>query len=394
MSKQYIIQQFVLLYDKLPHQGTIEWLANRSERFGGSELATLLNIDKYKTLLYLIKEKLGLISQEETLQRLIFLNWGNNFEIVHQLILEQLFNTFIYELKSIPWHNNICFDYQDLTNINYGLLNSSYVHISPDGLALINKSHIISLINNKSNFIKVYMPESFNLDNYDDEIFVMFEQKAPYSRNIMPSIPDYYVPQVMSGMCVIPFVNFAIYTEAVFRFAHVDNVLNKIYKTYKMPINQKDLNNVKPYKRGLIGYYVRLGTNKTTEIINRFKTDNNDLDLLKLDIIEVFELFKLVKLRKYVDVDIINLDDSDIACNKVLCKNDTRNKDNTYYFLGFIGWYLYDVTFHFVEPDKNYLYKHYEYIKSVGDFIKKNKCINDESIIEDNYNTFMNELSI
>lgn len=363
MRKSDIINTFISFYENLPKQGTKEWLENRNKRFGGSELAALFGMDMYKEPRDKILEKLGLIeSNLEEFRSVVYLNWGNNFEIVHQFILEILFDTIIYELKSIPWHVDKKFDYNNLDN---DLIKSSCVHISPDGLAIIKKSRILSLNNNE--YIKNYMCEDVlhylinehvDVDN-NDELFVMFEQKAPYSRELKPTIPLYYQPQVNSGMCVIPFVDLSIYTEAVFRMIRLKEILNNTYNTYDMPFNQKKIK-TKPYKRGLIGFYAKLDSDMLPEIINTYKTDSKDLLDLPLDII--FNLFKLVKLRKYVDVKVYlaNDDLTNFTINAI--KNDENITSNNYMFIGFIGWHLFDITFHFVKPNQNYLHENYDII--------------------------------
>lgn len=384
MDKSGLIQTFVQFYNSLPKQGTVEWLSGRSQRFGGSELATLFNLDKYKNLITLIKEKLGLIETPETLQRLIFLNWGNNFEIAHQLILEDLLCTEIHELRSIPWHHGVEFCAHEL---NYDLLKPSYIHISPDGIALIKKANIMKILDKHNPHIRIYGSENIDFNAIDDEVFVMFEQKAPYSREIDSRIPEYYVPQVKGGMCVIPFSDFAIYTESVFRIARVNDVINKNYTHLNMPISQKKIINKTPFKRGLIGYYAKLGTQHTEEIIRRFaQRDLTDLQ----NYCEIFEMFKFVKLREYIDVEIICFNDDTNSQSRTSSFESSSREG--YYFIGFLGWFLYEISIHFVDRNPNYLFSKYDEIKKTCEFIEEQKNIPaiSDAIVERNFVRFLN----
>src|SRR4051794_34089834 len=118
MSEIDILQDFLKPYSKLPKQGSNEWLQWRSNSFGGSDLATLLQENKYKSRRTLIWEKITNTRDMEGAKN--FFAWGHLFEPVHRLILMNMFEGFIYETGSIPWHISGCpyIDEEEMKNKN------------------------------------------------------------------------------------------------------------------------------------------------------------------------------------------------------------------------------------------------------------------------------------
>lgn len=60
--KKRALNQFLEENKYLPIQGSQEWLKSRSETIGGSEISTILNINKYQTIKQLIEQKTGVSS--------------------------------------------------------------------------------------------------------------------------------------------------------------------------------------------------------------------------------------------------------------------------------------------------------------------------------------------
>lgn len=197
MNKMAILNDFLDKYKNLPKQGSDEWIKSRETTFGGSELAALISKNKNKTCRKLLEEKIT----AEKFEGNSFTFWGQLFEPVHRSILEIIYKTSIYETGSIPW---------DKEGFKY----------SPDGIGIINKDHFIKILNEDS---VTHLPKNNKLidilesNDAQDDITILFEQKAPANRVLNYAIPEYYVPQILSGLNVINITDIGIYTEAVFK---------------------------------------------------------------------------------------------------------------------------------------------------------------------------------
>lgn len=205
MDKTTILADFIDKYKNLPKQGSAEWIKGREASFGGSELASLIGKNKNKTCRKLLEEKITGAKFEGN----SFTLWGHLFEPVHRSILESVYNTTIYETGSIPW-NKEGFKY------------------SPDGVGVVDKEHLTRVINEGG--ISHFAPNRDMLNNLlriDDgsrDIIVLFEQKAPANRVLNYAVPEYYAPQVLSGLNVIDISDVGIYTEAIFKRCALDDL--------------------------------------------------------------------------------------------------------------------------------------------------------------------------
>ena len=149
------------LYSDLPPQGSRFWLENRKHTFGGSEVATILGINPYSTLNKLIKQKV----KSEYKDCLPFC-WGRLFEQAALVILD-LTMPKVHHFGAIPHEDGlICY--------------------SPDGVLVIQ------------------------------EELVLLEIKSPIWRKVKNVIPDYYLPQVLSGIDTLG-CDYGLYIENQFR---------------------------------------------------------------------------------------------------------------------------------------------------------------------------------
>lgn len=134
-------------FKNLAVQGSEEWLESRSFSFGGSEMSTVMGKNKYENW-----ESLLLRKNSDINFRSDSTEWGHLFEPIAKMFIEKQFGT-IYEFGSIPHsYYPVCY--------------------SPDGLMVLE-------------------------DN-----LVMIEIKNPIFRGIH-SIPESYLEQVKTGMCII-----------------------------------------------------------------------------------------------------------------------------------------------------------------------------------------------
>ncbi len=211
--KKLSLLKFLELNKDLPVQGSIEWLKSRSETIGGSEISTILNINKYQNVKQLIEQKVGISSFKKAPP----LWFGNLFEYILQQYTEILFNTTIYETGSIPYNK------------------SNLIKYSPDGLAIINKNKLNKFFTDEQ-FEEIFNNSLFenNIIN-NKELLILFEFKNPYMRVIKPNeIPEYYINQPKLGMEVIDICEVSIFIESIFRFCSYNDIIknNNFYNRF------------------------------------------------------------------------------------------------------------------------------------------------------------------
>ena len=146
-------------------QGTPEWKLARRFTIGGSNIATIMGENNYRTVKSFITDKVrgeGFAGNLET-------NWGNLFEPVIKDHAEHTFNCKIIGENMF---------------INGERSGLAY---SPDGLAMVGRD------------------------------CVLFEFKCPFSRMPNGKIPHHYIPQVKMGLAIINLADKGLYMEGVFR---------------------------------------------------------------------------------------------------------------------------------------------------------------------------------
>jgi len=173
MEKHAQLRSFLRRYEDLPQQGTDEWKTLRKDFIGGSEVATILKQNKYRSVSQLVMEKLG------------FSKFKGN-AITHYC--EELFTCTIYETGSIPYAEGS-------------------LSFSPDGLAVVPSSQLARRL---GSLAKGLNPKASSQ-------LVLFEFKCPHSRVASNEIPEYYLPQVRIGMNIIDIMETAVFVQATYR---------------------------------------------------------------------------------------------------------------------------------------------------------------------------------
>jgi len=180
------VDNYVNLFKYGPQQGTHDWVRSKKRTIGGSEMATIMGLNKYSSIQQLVAQKVGLQGFAGSVKT----RWGNLFEPVIQTIVEWDLDTKIMgEEISIP-----------------GIVqNQSY---SPDGIGVVETETTIT-----------WMEEAYNgLDSLGREgttakvqkqktviepAIALFEFKCPFNRLPNGKIPEYYEPQVKTGLDTI-----------------------------------------------------------------------------------------------------------------------------------------------------------------------------------------------
>ena len=368
MSKTVLLNDFLEKYKSLPKQGSDEWIKSRETTFGGSELAALISKNKNKTCRKLLEEKIHAIKFDGN----SFTFWGQLFEPVHRAVLESIYKTSIYETGSIPWKNE---------GFKY----------SPDGIGVVNKAHFIRLL--KDNSI-LHLPadidtllksleectrgQSTAAEHDDQDILVLFEQKAPANRVLNYAIPEYYTPQILSGLNVIDITDIGIYTEAVFKRCPLDKLsLTSIEYSESFRFT-KNVFSVLPKYIGVIilstpdaDYAHKL---KSAYFNNRYTSD------MYIDYGDSTPETFFSILEDWKNTDLIELHYVNDASNGNAF-NDTFEaiKGN---IIGVIPWKIFDIQNHIVYRRDNYLNSYHPVILEGVNIIKQCKNITDKSDIK------------
>jgi len=181
-----------------PPQGTTAWLEGRASQFGGSEVAALLGENPYQTMNEMVQNKTSNTRHES-----VACCFGRLFEPVCKQVLEMLKDWKIEEISCIK--------------------SSQFpIAYSPDGVVI------------------------------DDQQLMLLEIKCPMMRNDLNKIPEYYLPQVKTGMAIMP-VDGCYFIQARFRLCsmqHLDD--SSRYNRYFHAESAKNVPAKVPIVKGLI----------------------------------------------------------------------------------------------------------------------------------------------
>jgi hypothetical protein len=215
--KEQILNNFLKKNSNLATQGSLEWHEIRKYNIGGSEMSIITGDNPYQKIDDLIAQKIGFTKFNGNLAT----RWGNLFEPLTQKIAEILF---------------------DIDNIKEtGSLQGSveYQRYSPDGIGIVK------------------MKCSDEYIETEEYCTVLFEYKAPFTSIPDGKIPIHYKPQVKTGLCSIPFIDFAIFINNMYRKCNFDMLGNN--KDYDTNFHNKDIKSKieieEPLAYGIILFY-------------------------------------------------------------------------------------------------------------------------------------------
>lgn len=215
-----------------PAQRTKQWYEIRKTTIGGSEIATILNLNPFSKPMNLIEGKIGISSfNGNTATR-----WGNLFEQCTEDITK----------VALKMKDNV----QPAGSIEGKIVRQRY---SPDGLGIV---------------------EFLNEKDIPDYYTILFEFKSPYGSLPNGKIPKHYLPQVLTGLCSIDIAEAAIFTNSCFRKCALSdlNFTTKYdgnyhygdFKKLKYGLNKE------PYAIGMICFYQ---SNKKNKEVNKYFDD-------------------------------------------------------------------------------------------------------------------------
>lgn len=245
MSKKIYnkIKQYIAEKTSGPLQKSKEWYLIKQKTIGGSEVATILGINPFKSAKALIAEKAGVGGFE--FNGNINTRWGNLFEI-----LTKRWTELVLCMKE---------DIIETGSIEGVIERQRY---SPDGLGVVK-----------------LMTEN----NIYDYFIVLFEFKSPLRSIPDGKIPKYYIPQIQTGMLTIPLVETSIFVNNCYRKCALkdigfSNVYDKLFHDGDIKkIRKRDTINV--LGCGIIGFYQsREDYNNIVKLLG-YNEDNSDSEL-------------------------------------------------------------------------------------------------------------------
>jgi hypothetical protein len=151
-----------------PKQGSKEWLENRLNVFGGSEIASLIGASDFSNVKQLIAQKCNLMPFSGN----IYTRWGTLFEPITKRYISIICNTKIFDTGAIKSK----------------IEGQAY---SPDGLAIVKSKRGRHL--------------------------VLFEFKAPATKIPLGVIPSHYIPQILTGLNTITNASYCIFVNNMYR---------------------------------------------------------------------------------------------------------------------------------------------------------------------------------
>lgn len=319
------MNDFLLKYSTLPDQGTKEWTDLREGGFGASDLPSLLGVNPYKSAKVSIAEKTGLEAKPD--YRDPNFMWGHFWEPIHRNLIKIKLETEIYEASSIP--------YED-TGIKSRYRNS------PDGVFTIHRDVLIREFGND-------LPEL----EYDEDGYTVgiLELKAPAQRKLKGEIPEYYIPQVYSNMCVIRPSTFGIYSEIIVVRCDIKDVRSGMNHTSSKKFGGINTDKTTILHNGVILIYCTPdireyfmtkinGKNYMSDSLCDFGTCSKDL------FYEMIQYWRGIGDKDTpgcppkISVKYINVDD------------EIEYDEN---ILGYCAWKCFDMSFHVVKKIDNYI---------------------------------------
>jgi len=201
-TPEEMLQVFVNFYKHKPPQGSLQWKKDKEgsihlpPTIGGSEIGTVLKINKYQNIKQLIASKLGLTKFSGN----VATRWGNLFEDVLFGITDVLFKTRTCETGSIPGIKD-----------DKGNVIQSY---SPDRIGVITRKDFIQTIKDVSKIMDI-KPHG-KVPN-KEKLIVLMEGKCPLTRIPTSSIPEQYTLQPQLGAATIKIVDTCLFVDGMFR---------------------------------------------------------------------------------------------------------------------------------------------------------------------------------
>lgn len=366
-----MIEDLLARYSHLPKQKSAGWYLARETSIGGSELSTVLGINKYKKFREFIFEKIGLGEPVDS-NNPNFL-WGNLFENVHANILTHIFDIKIEDFGSIPWRDE-----------------QSHFRVSPDGFFGASLQQMLSgpLIDNRAEFL-AELPPGTDLEK--PRVFVL-ELKSPARRKIdKSSIPEVYQPQVFAELCIDECVEFALFSECAFKRCSYSDYENTVDSTASFIVRGGDRSDSLPLYMGLIHIYAPIADVELADYLHARYRDHITHSLIDIGAITDHDLyFEFISKMK----------PHNMRCKYTIGGSNTISTDNDnesineslYTCIAVVPWKAYDISYHLVHKKPDYITARYPLILMTTECITKSRAmLADENNTEDDVIDYIND---
>uniref|UniRef100_A0A6C0LJ23 YqaJ viral recombinase domain-containing protein n=1 Tax=viral metagenome TaxID=1070528 RepID=A0A6C0LJ23_9ZZZZ len=324
---------------KGPEQGSDAWLALRVPnkdrkrgRIGGSDMATLLNLNPYGS-----RKELMLCKQGKKKVKIdnVFVHLGSLLEEITVIYFEKIFNTTVY-CKNISL--------VDPTGIQS-------VIFSPDGLCCM------PLKNNK-----------IQLEPMTDDTKccpVLIEIKNPWSRKLTRNgdVPAQYKPQVQAGLMSIPDTHCGIFIDSQTKLCEYRQLFTDGYNSELHRGNSRiDNEDQKPLSMGIVLCYGELPKEFNKRYCKKVKFDKKSV----YDFGSVTQQNNCSNLLKSIKYNQLKVEYHPLYNNAEEAENDSEIdniiKDKN--AIGIICYKIYDITY-------TVCYRDIEMIKEIKSELKK-----------------------
>lgn len=331
-----VIEQFEIKA-KGPKQLSQEWFKLREKgtrkrgRLGGSDMASLLDWNPYRSRKELMQEKQGI--KKRKFGQAFPMVFGTVFEEVAVLSFEKTFNTKVH-CKNISIVDPKGFD---------------YMIFSPDGLCSLpvkDNKIFLEYENEEYSKIKEFVP-------------VLIEIKCPTKRELTQevNVPKYYIPQMQAGLLAIDIAHSALFIDNQFRACSYEHLYTEkeFNNTAKYSVHSKcrPINEAAvPIHIGAILLYGELPSN-----INK--------NYLKIEEIGGKKVYDIGNASFYTFTDMLqHIRDENIR-TEYLTPYDSiddidivdRIKDSKEEYISIICWKLFDVTYTLVNKNREVIQK-------------------------------------
>ncbi len=199
LELQKKVTEYINSLKAAPSQKSQEWYLLKAKTIGGSEVATVLGVNPFRSVKSLVAEKAGV--SDCPFKGNIATRWGNLFEAITREWTEKVLcmEECIQETGSIE-----------------GIIDRQ--RYSPDGIGVV---------------------QLMNCNDELDYYIVLFEFKSPLRSLPDGRIPKYYSPQIQTGMLTIPIIELSIFVNNCYRKCSLKDI--GFDMTYDTKFHKADL---------------------------------------------------------------------------------------------------------------------------------------------------------
>lgn len=342
-----LISDFVDTFNNDIKQHDYNWYQLMGNTVGGSEIASILGISPYSSFYKIVQSKIDICNGREKINVGLSCWWGTFFEDIIKNYIE-------IELGNVVKGDKICIQkYEGHRN-------------SPDGYTIVNFYYK----NGKYNIWTTNMsPSLIKLS-----LIILLEFKCPITRQPTGNIPNYYIPQLLSGLSVSPIAHKGLFIDSLFKKCSISQL--GYNDEYDKSFHKKNLIKQYPLAWGVVNLYIPI-QKLSNEIINIYQnyfnikfTEDNDniIDMGNINLSLFNSIFSLIN-NNTINITKTTIKFNDGRGDKNIL--NLKKKEKNILFAVF-PWKLFDVSYVFIDREPNYLENVYPTIQRVHKLVKEN----------------------